>query len=150
MTEFELLAQAFEFDAWANRQWLEYLDSTSADETDRAIFGHLLGVEELWYRRCLGEAVPAVPSVPQTRETIDDLLQKWVSVLQNRSDNPLIHFHRFNGEPMHQRVSRIAWHVIDHGTYHRGELRGLCRARGVEDFPETGLFIFHREKGLDD
>lgn len=43
-------------------------------------------------------------------------------------------------------LSEVAHHVFNHGTYHRGHLRGLADAAGFEDFPETDLIRFYREK----
>ncbi|MFX6823282.1 DinB family protein [Acinetobacter baumannii] len=53
-------------------------------------------------------------------------------------------FKRFNGEEVTSTVESIVLHVANHGTYHRGELRGLCRAAGWEDFPETDFFLWDR------
>lgn len=33
-------------------------------------------------------------------------------------------------------------HVMNHGTYHRGHLRGLAEAEGLTDFPETDIVRF--------
>ncbi len=41
-------------------------------------------------------------------------------------------------------VSEITEHVINHGTYHRGHLRGLAEAEGIS-FPDTDLIVYLRE-----
>jgi uncharacterized damage-inducible protein DinB len=42
-------------------------------------------------------------------------------------------------------VSDIAAHVVNHGTYHRGQLRERAEADGLDDFPETDLILFFRQ-----
>jgi uncharacterized damage-inducible protein DinB len=45
-----------------------------------------------------------------------------------------------------QTIGEIAHHVINHGTYHRGHLRGLCDAAEFTEFPDTDLIKFYRAK----
>jgi uncharacterized damage-inducible protein DinB len=141
--DFELLAERFRHDAESNQVWLRYLTEKGIGEPDMSVFAHILSGQEAWYRRCMGFEVWEMPNVPATVEAIQDLQVRWQEVLSARSDDPLIHYHRLDRTPGHLRLSQIAFHVLDHGTYHRGELRGLCRARGDEDFPETGLSAFY-------
>src|SRR5436190_8848301 len=144
MTEFELLIQGFEYDAWANRLWLKYLIDKKLGGPDQGIMEHILGAQDIWYRRCFGTSVTEFPKPELSFDTIGALNSEWTALLTDEEDNdPVIHYQRLDGTSHHQRVSRIAHHVIDHGVYHRGELRGLCRGRGDEDFPETGLMGFY-------
>jgi uncharacterized damage-inducible protein DinB len=147
VTEFDFLKQGFEFDMWANQQWLTYFDNKGFGEPDRTILGHILGGQEAWYRRCTGQ--PQVELVPMiaTADSIQSMGQKWIALLDQKTDDPVVEFTR-EGELYHQKVSRIARHLIDHGTYHRGELKGLCRERGDEDFPEAGLMRYYFASGL--
>jgi len=149
-SEFEILVEGFHFDKWANNRWLQYLDEKGLGAPDREIFRHMLSAQDLWHERCLGVEVTKMPHVEVDEPTIQQLNARWLKLLMAHEDDPVFHFKRLDGEQQHQRLSRIARHVLDHGTYHRGELRGLCRARGHEDFPETGLYLFHTEFDLTD
>jgi uncharacterized damage-inducible protein DinB len=148
--EFEILAQGFKYDLWANSKWWAYVEENGLGEPERQIFRHMLGAQDIWYQRCLGGAPTAFPEFEATAEKIVELHGQWMHVLQTRSDNPIIHYRSLDGTPYHMHVSKIARHVIDHGTYHRGELRGLCRGRDATDFPETGLAYFYLTPGLAD
>jgi uncharacterized damage-inducible protein DinB len=146
--EFEILIQGFQYDLWANRQWWAYLDKVQAGEPERTIFQHILSGQEIWLQRCLGTSLTEMPTFPVTDAKMAELNEQWISTLTTRADNPLIHYHRTDGTPYHMRLSWMARHLIDHGTYHRGELRGLCRGRDALDFPETGLAGFVLTEGL--
>lgn len=139
----EILIDGFDYDMWANRSWFAYLKEKGLDDPDMAIFAHMLGAQEIWSRRVEGVPPTSMPKFAPSEDKILELHKEWTSHLQSRSDDPLIHYKRFDGSPQHLRLSQIARHVIDHGTYHRGELRGLCRARNAEDFPETGLAAYY-------
>src|SRR5690349_20714514 len=54
---------------------------------------------------------------------------------------------RPDGSQYSFRVGDIARHVLNHGTYHRGHLRGLAHAEGLEDFEDTDLSRWLRESG---
>ncbi len=140
---FQDLVDGFAFDLWANLRWEAYLRNGNAREPSRSIFRHLFVAQEVWNQRVLGNALTDWPQVEPTVERIQTLNQAWVEHLTHRQDDPIIHYHRFDGAPGHLHLSQIARHIVDHGTYHRGELRGLCRERGVEDFPETGLALYY-------
>lgn len=140
---FQLLIQGFEFDLWANKRWLAYLDGKSELVQDQAIFAHIFSGQEVWRQRVLGSPPTEMPRFEVSERAIIELSEGWRELLRSRTDNPIIHYHRFDGEPGHLHLDQIARHLIDHGTYHRGELRGLCRSRNDEDFPETGLGLYY-------
>ena len=137
MADWAALSEGFRFDAWANALWLDYLNESAAGDPDRAILKHALSASTIWLSRIQGESLTAMPDVEGSHETISKLLGGWLEALSSHLDDPVIYFKRTTGEAMSRTVSEIAIHVVNHGTYHRGELRGLCRARGVDGFPET-------------
>lgn len=135
----DALIDGFAYDLWANRQWWAYLQSKNLGEPDTAIFQHILAAQEVWSRRIAGSPLKAMPIFEVSEPKMLELNEAWTEHLRTITDDPVIHYHRFNGEPHRLTFIQIARHVLDHGAYHRGELRGLCRGRGAEDFPETGL-----------
>jgi uncharacterized damage-inducible protein DinB len=49
------------------------------------------------------------------------------------------------GEPFLQPNHEVVRHVINHGTYHRGQLRMLAELDGIA-WPETDMIFFFRER----
>lgn len=141
------LLEGFAFDCWANTKWWEYLQSATPDEVSLGIFRHMLVGQEVWNQRVIGNTLTDWPQVEPSEENLHRLNQAWVDHLTQRQDDPIIHYHRFDGVAGHLHLSQIARHIIDHGTYHRGELRGLCRNQNIEDFPETGLALYYMTNG---
>jgi len=140
MVDWSALREGFDYDLWANRKWAACLEEAGNSEPDLAILGHILAAQRIWSLRCQGTSLPAMPVETVDDATMVELHDLWITHLADRDDDPVISFHRFNGDPGAQPLSLLARHVINHGTYHRGELRGLCRARGVESFPETDYY----------
>jgi uncharacterized damage-inducible protein DinB len=70
------------------------------------------------------------------------LNQVWMDLVARVPAAQIVSYRRTNGEPLQTPFGTIARHVINHGTYHRGELRGLLRAAGDTEFPETDLVAY--------
>jgi len=144
---FDDLIEGFRYDLWANRQWLSFLDERGRPDPDWDILRHILAAQEIWLRRCHGESLPAMPKPEVSEETLSMLSEEWIDLLGPTAGDRRVDYRNTQGVPYSQRLSRIARHVVNHGTYHRGELRGLCLPREDRDFPETdliGFFIAHR------
>lgn len=133
-----------EYNLWANQQWLECLIRTNAEETDRKIFQHILASTKVWALRCHGISVNEMPKPELTQETLDELTTMWLDIIDGRELEEMIDYKRTTGEPNQMTISWMAQHVINHATYHRGELRGLRRARGDDDFPDTDMAGYAR------
>ncbi len=133
------LRRGMEYNLWANQQWLECLLRTNADETDRKIFQHILASTKVWALRCYGISVNEMPRPELTQETLDELTKMWLDIIDGRDLEEVIDYKRTTGEPNSMSISWMVQHVINHATYHRGELRGLRRARGDDDFPDTDI-----------
>ncbi len=87
-----------------------------------------------------------MPKVAANAETLERMNKKWKEVLATEDSDRSIIYCRTAGEQFTTSLWVIARHVVNHGTYHRGELRGLCRARGEIDFPETDFSLFAQAK----
>jgi uncharacterized damage-inducible protein DinB len=140
----------FDYDLWANRQWMACLESKGRAEPDWSIFQHILAAQEIWAARCNGTSPTEMPTPEICDESLAELSATWKSLIDRLVDDPLIDYRRTTGQALRMPFSCICRHVIDHGAYHRGDLRGLCRTRNDEDFPETGYggFVFDSGRGF--
>ncbi len=143
------LAALFDYDLWANRLWAEYLVVLGRPEPESSIFRHIFAAQEAWLARIDGQSPSEMPTPEADEATMRRLHGGWVEVLASRDHAEVIPFRRTTGEEYEATIGDIARHVINHGTYHRGELRGMARAAGVTDFPETDLikFVLARSQG---
>ena len=142
MSVYEQILDGFRYDFWANRQWLTYVEGVATNEADLAVISHVLGAQDVWLARIEGNPLPVFPTIAPSGEALEQYHARWINLIQAHSDNPAITFQRFDGAEFTQPLFNIALHVIDHGTYHRGQLRGLAGNRGDTDFPETGQMAY--------
>ncbi len=131
-----------EYGLWASKKWLTYLDEHSIGDPDRTIFQHILASTEVWARRVNGDSPMEMPKPEVSEATLEAQAKTWIDILQTRDLGEWIHYKRTTGEEFSMELGIMAQHVINHGTYHRGELRGLCRARGDNEFPDTDIAAY--------
>ena len=46
------------------------------------------------------------------------------------SGSSQIQYHAFDGQPYSSRVDEIVWQVVNHGSYHRGQVALMLRQLG--------------------
>jgi uncharacterized damage-inducible protein DinB len=138
------LLERFDYDLWANRKWWSALGRFKDLEKAQGTLDHILTAQRVWLSRLGIEVSQASENL-----AIDDVMsfvnQAWRTVI---SDSPLdqpITYQTLAGFPFTNTIGQIATHVINHGTYHRGQLRGLAQSEGMETFPETDLILFYRD-----
>lgn len=134
------LRRGFDYDLWANRQWIRALGGFKELERAQAVLEHILGTQRWWLAACGVEIVQVRVNIGLDvlfSETTD----AWRSLVDSQDlDMPITAATR-RGEATFT-LAQVAMHVVNHGTYHRGQLRGLAQAEGLDRFPETDLIAF--------
>jgi uncharacterized damage-inducible protein DinB len=139
MTLDEWLKVGFEYDRWANETWHEAIQKLPNPGQAAPILDHIVWAQETWLGR-LGQEFRPLDGEFHSR--FDHVNQAWTRTLSERSLDDVISYVNTRGVAGKRQVGGIALHVIDHGTYHRGQLREIAGEQGYEDFPETGLIGF--------
>lgn len=151
------------YNAWATNRIFEVLGTLSAEETTRdmkashrSIHGtliHLVGAEKMWLSRMLGTPDRAMIK-PEEFPTIADLKAEWertgfatAKFVGTLSDKKLLETFTYptsTGEQFTYRYGEALQHVVNHSTFHRGQVVALVRQMGHTP-PDTGLTRFIRE-----
>lgn len=140
----DLLADGFRYDLWANLKWLSVLDRFEDRPRAEAIFRHILGAQRIWLARSLSEE--EVPVLPESLdESLPLINEAWLEFLRISDPEAFVSYTNLKGESWFNTVEQIARHVVNHGTFHRGQLRGLAQAEGWDDFEDTDLIRWMRE-----
>lgn len=131
------LIEALEYDHWATSQWLaawdRWQDPTKANE----VLAHLLGAKRIWLARCSGEDAP-----PEE----DALHEAWLRAVCGIEATRVFAYRTSTGMPFETPFEQIVRHLVNHGSYHRGEFRRLAAEGGMTDWPETDLILFYRQR----
>jgi uncharacterized damage-inducible protein DinB len=154
----------FEYDEWANARYLDVLAqlSPAALRAERissfpsllATFAHLVGAEWIWLQRWLGDSPSAAPEwmgdpeLQDLRSRLSDVEQRRAAYVRGLSDEDLarpVEYAMMNGTPRSNPLDALVLHVVNHSTFHRGQLATLLRqAEAVP--PATDFVMYVREQ----
>ena len=155
----------YAYNEWANARIFSAtteLDQEVFTEARRSSFSsirdtvaHIATSEWVWLRRWRGESPTALPAWESLSEATG-LMRKLAEIEVDRraflgglSDDDLsrpLAYRNFKGDGFRQTLVEQLMHVVNHSTYHRGQLATLFRQAGFAA-PTTDLIVFQREKG---
>ena len=104
---------------------------------------------ETWKKlRSAGVPPPLqLSTVTELREFCDSLEQERLQFIAGLSESTLqapIKFNDMSGNPYNEPLAELMQHVVNHGSYHRGQVTTLLRQAGTETIPLDMLY-FYRE-----
>ena len=139
----------FDYHHWAADKLFEALADVSAADLDkpwggsfktaRALLRHIIGAEQLWLERFGGNSPKALPEFPASHSGADYLAvwrkvkmreKEFVSGLTQQKLGGSLSYTNMKGENHTFPWVDILTHVVNHGTYHRGQLSHLLRDLG--------------------
>lgn len=154
----------FEFNSWANARTLQAVDTLSEDllyvdlkNSFGSIHGtlvHLCGAEDIWLQRMNGsdpgvfmkkEQYPTYASVKTKWKEVEAGWEKHLLQLSDEQLGQTLTFHNLKGEKVSQIVWQSLQHLVNHSTYHRGQITTLIRQSGGTPIG-TDLIAFYRIK----
>lgn len=129
----------YEYNEWANRRVLKAIESQQVDdEKILSLFSHLLSANFLWLHRIKGLPPPDLElwktySIEKLNKLVDDGSRLWNDfVASTDSFNRTLKYKNYVGDYYENNVEHIMIHLVNHGTYHRGQIALLLRERGYE------------------
>lgn len=115
-------------------------------------FAHLIGAEWIWLERWQGR-IPAAPPEWVGLESFDELLARLAALQRDRAAylaglgeadlSALIPYRTFAGVESANTIGELIRHVVNHGTYHRGQISMRLRQLG-EQPPSTDYILWLR------
>jgi uncharacterized damage-inducible protein DinB len=122
----------------------------------RDTLGHLLGAELNWYLRWQGESPTSLLS-PDQFPDVESLRTRWLELeLKMRAYidsvgedgvSGIISYKLLNGTPMASPLWQMAQHVVNHGSYHRGQVTTMLRQLGAKPPKGLDMIAYYRETG---
>jgi uncharacterized damage-inducible protein DinB len=140
--------QHLAFMKWADDLML----ATVAEHTpgDIAILQHIYLGEEVWFRRVQGDREIQITQL-EAPSDIGGLANSWPALHRRWTDwadsvtdwGVLIPHCNSRGTEFNMPAWQIVRHLVNHGSYHRGQVAAALRAAGVAP-PATDLIVFYR------
>lgn len=148
------------YNAWANALTFDAVAALPPDEPTRPVAGsfptltatlaHIVGVEWAWLRRWRGEQLDRFPDWV-TAPDLADLRIRLAAVEKERDayfaglgDADLareVSYHLMSGAEHTDLLSDLIGHLINHATYHRGQVASQLRELGHKP-PSTDLLLY--------
>ncbi len=144
----EFFTDLFEYTHHCNLQLMDLFVKNPDTISEKAIqlYNHTLNAHRVWNNRI----EPGLPSFgvwdmhPQVEHAAIEQANYDISLLiLNKYDlNTTIHYKTTSGQPFSNTVREILFQVINHSTYHRGQIATECRASGID--PLLTDYIFYK------
>jgi uncharacterized damage-inducible protein DinB len=154
-----------QYNAWADGKIAEILSNVDDKLLDKEIISsfpsirktvfHIWDAEQLWLGRLKGETFKGWPSAGFKGDT-KALMEGYQLTSRELCDlaagkQPeyfagFINYKNTKGIEFTNSIEDILFHVVNHGTYHRGQLITMLRQQGIENFPGQDLIAYVREQ----
>src|ERR1051326_37951 len=154
----------FDHDRWATARQVDVISKLKGDEYVkdlgashgglRGTLVHIYAAQWIWYRRWTGESPSAlvtasdIPTLTalQDRWTVlrRDILQ-FVVALRAEKLREALSYEDTKGNRYSQPLSQLIRHVINHSTYHRGQITTMLRQLSVSPAASVDLITYYRE-----
>jgi uncharacterized damage-inducible protein DinB len=154
----------YDFNAWANHRTLEAAAALKPEEFARGMgssfssvrdtLAHLYGAEWIWLERFQGRSpsgLPAAADFPDLAslrsrwEELETRLLGFVRGLTQADLERVIEYKTLNYGVYSNPFWQSLQHVVNHGSYHRGQVTTMLRQLGAKAVA-TDLMHFYRER----
>ena len=116
---------------------------------------HVWDAEVIWLTRLKGGSLADWPSKNFTGGRAE-MLKGWIATssellqfVKNKDESFLqqkISYKNMKGDAYENPVEEILYHMVNHGSYHRGQIITLLREAGVTQLVTTDLIAWFREQ----
>lgn len=143
-----MLENLLKYTAIADRKVIEVF-KINPDYGDRALFlfSHVLNAQHIWASRIV-YTVPLYERMQiHSIDQLDTISEKNTADLKHIFDtlhlSHQIHYSNSDGSKFDNTVEEILFHVINHSTYHRGQIATQLKQNGINP-PVTDFIILNR------
>jgi len=162
---FDELWTLVDYHYWARDRMLEAIERLTPEQFTRDLassFGsvrdtiaHIYFAEWVWYSRWIGsspDAFPATdvfPDVSTLRRVWKDQEAKvrlFVGGVGESNLDKVFDYTLLSGQASKSMFRHMVQHLVNHATYHRGQVTTMLRQLGVEPPKSQDMITFYRER----
>ncbi len=154
----------YEFNYWAKARMLSAVDALSEEllyNDLKTSFGtlhgtlvHICAAEDVWLQRLTGTTSPKflkvtdLPNYSAVKSKWGEVEKGMLTYVHSLNEEQLqqtFTFFNIKGEPVANVLWQALQHLVNHGTYHRGQITSMIRQLGGTP-ASTDLMAFYRQK----
>jgi len=156
----------YDFNVWANHRSMEAASALTPEQftkplgssfsSARDTLAHICGGEWIWLERFLGRSpssmpdnsvFPDVASLRARWQPIETNLLAFVRGLTPEDLDRVLEYKTMKFGVYTNPLWQSLQHLVNHGTYHRGQVTTMLRQHGAQPIP-TDLMHFYRERAI--
>jgi uncharacterized damage-inducible protein DinB len=164
MTKSDLLT-LLDFHYWARDRVLDAAGALSAEQYTRDLGGsfksvrdtlvHLYSAEWAWYQRWQGisptamlpfDDYPEVGTLRQAWSAHEKKMRAHLDSLTEADLTRVINYRLLSGQAGASAFSQMLQHLVNHASYHRGQVTTLLRQLGAKPPASVDMITYYREK----
>jgi len=157
------IKELFAYNAWANRRVIDSISQLTLEQFSRNLGGshgsirgtlaHLAGAEKLWLERWQGKAgnrllpeqeFDTTENATRRLAEIDAEMMDFIIQFPESGLQKSMAYTTTQGKSYSNLFQHMFTHLLNHSTYHRGQLAALLRQAGAVPSP-TDLIIYYRQ-----
>ena len=163
--KFEDLWTLLDYHYWARDRMLDAVDELPPDQYTKDLGNsfksvrdtvvHIYFAEWVWYSRWTGnsptaapksEDFPDVPAIRAPWEAQEQKIRLFVGSLGPQGLDRVFDYKNLAGQAQKSVFWHMLQHVVNHATYHRGQVTTLLRQLGASPPKPQDLIAFYRER----
>ncbi len=158
-----LLKQQLTYNLWANKRYVEFFERypgflqtevLSSFKTPELTLNHIYQAQEVWFARLTGTSldIEALKNHSFQLHHLLDSSHKLIQFVENTDAMNLkneIHYQNVMKQVFSQPAYQIILHVVNHGTYHRGQIALMLKQLNADNIPPTDLIHFYRNEDVE-
>ncbi len=157
------LQTMLDYHYWARNRLVEALEPLTPEQYTRDLGNsfksirdtatHLYAAEWIWYQRWHGES-PAKLLPADTFADLPDLARAWidherkmrafVDSLSDANVDRIVEFKLLNGTAGASPLGQMVQHVVNHASYHRGQITTMLRQMGAAPPKMMDMIAYYR------
>ena len=156
LVDYHYWAQARMFDALERlspEQWTRPIESSFKSIRDTAV--HVWGAEKVWCSRWQGvspsgiqssEAFPSANSLRSASQELEREVRSIIREIGMQDVERRFEYKTLAGIPQSSLFWHMVQHMVNHATYHRGQLTTMLRQVDAIPPKSMDLIVFYRER----
>ena len=159
------LETLLDYHYWARDRMLAALESLPQDQYTRDMGSsfrsvrdtvvHIYAAEWIWYRRWRGESpssllpagqFPDLAAVRDAWRLMETQVRAHLAELDEAGIQGVTEYRLINGQSGASPFWQMLQHVVNHATYHRGQVTTMLRQLGAAPPKSLDLIVFYRER----
>ena len=159
------LQTLLDYHYWARDRMLDAAGSLTDEQLNRDLGSsfksvretlvHLYSAEWAWYERWHGrmptaplplDAFPDVAAIRQQWTAHEAKMRAFLGGLTDEGVARVIEYTLLSGAVGSASIAQMLQHVVNHGSYHRGQVTTMLRQLGATSLASTDLIRFYRSR----